>query len=107
MNGLGLPKIHMLTSNRLQNYAWRTKWRTKQSGKVPAQSTINNHNSAMNCVLDLAELNGWIVKSLRPTLLNKGVKTQSRSYIILKKNSNFSCDLSFDGVKFYKVKASL
>jgi len=29
-------------------------------------------------VLDLAELNGWTVKSLRPTLLNKGTKTQSR-----------------------------
>ena len=53
-------------------------WRTQQSGKVPAQSTINNHNSALNRVLDEAELNGWIVKSLRPTLLNKGIKTQSR-----------------------------
>ena len=53
-------------------------WRTAQNGKVPAQSTINNHNSALNRVLDLAELNGWTVKSLRPTLLNKGVKTQSR-----------------------------
>ena len=29
-------------------------------------------------MLDEAELNGWIVKSLRPTLLNKGTKTQSR-----------------------------
>jgi len=53
-------------------------WRTAQSGKVPAQSTINNHNSALNRVLDEAELNGWTVKSLRPTLLNKGTKTQSR-----------------------------
>ena len=53
-------------------------WRTAQSGKVPAQSTINNHNSALNRVLDEAELNGWIVKSMRPTLLNKGTKTQSR-----------------------------
>ena len=53
-------------------------WRTAQTGKVPAQSTINNHNSALNRVLDEAELNGWIVKSLRPKLLNKGVKTQSR-----------------------------
>jgi len=53
-------------------------WRTAQNGKVPAQSTINNHNSALNRVLDLAELNGWTVKSLRPTLLNKGTKTQSR-----------------------------
>ena len=53
-------------------------WRTAQNGRVPAQSTINNHNAALNRVLDEAELNGWIVKSLRPTLLNKGVKTQSR-----------------------------
>jgi integrase len=53
-------------------------WRTEQNGKVPAQSTINNHNAALNIVLDEAELNGWIVKSLRPTLLNKGVKTESR-----------------------------
>jgi integrase len=53
-------------------------WRTAKNGKVPAQSTINNHNSALNRVLDEAELNGWIVKSLRPTLLNKGTKTQSR-----------------------------
>ena len=52
--------------------------RTEQNGKVPAQSTINNHNAALNRVLDEAELNGWIVKSLRPTLLNKGVKTESR-----------------------------
>ena len=53
-------------------------WRKAQNGKVPAQSIINNHYSALNRVLDLAELNGWIIKSLRPTLLNKGVKTQSR-----------------------------
>ena len=53
-------------------------WRTEQNGKVPAQSTINNHNAALNRVLDEAELNGWIVKSLRPTLLNKGAKTESR-----------------------------
>jgi len=53
-------------------------WRTEQNGKVPAQSTINNHNAALNRVLDEAELNGWIVKSLRPTLLNKGMKTESR-----------------------------
>ena len=53
-------------------------WRTEQNGKVPAQSTINNHNAALNRVLDEAELNGWIVKSLRPMLFNKGVKTESR-----------------------------
>ncbi len=53
-------------------------WRTEQMGKVPAQSTINNHNAALNRVLDEAELNGWITKAMRPTLLNKGVKAESR-----------------------------
>lgn len=53
-------------------------WRTQQMQRTPAQSTINNHNAALNRVLDEAELNGWITKALRPTLLNKGVKTEGR-----------------------------
>jgi integrase len=53
-------------------------WREQQMGKKPAQSTINNHNAALNRVLDEAELHGWIVKSMRPSLLNKGVPTISR-----------------------------
>ena len=53
-------------------------WREKEFGKKPAQSTINNHNAALNRVFDEAELRGWIVKSMRPTLLNKGTPTQSR-----------------------------
>jgi hypothetical protein len=52
-------------------------WREQEFGKKPAQSTINNHNAALNRVLDEAELRGWINKSMRPTLLNKGVETQS------------------------------
>jgi site-specific recombinase XerD len=58
-------------------------WREQQFGKKPAQSTINNHNAALNRVLDEAELRGWINKSMRPTLLNKGVPTLSRgSYTV-------------------------
>lgn len=53
-------------------------WRTEQNKKPFSQSGINNHNSALNRVLDEAELQGWLVKSMRPTLLNKGVKTESR-----------------------------
>lgn len=53
-------------------------WRTEQNGKPLSQSGINNHNAALNRVLDEAELHGWLVKSLRPTLLNKGVKSESR-----------------------------
>lgn len=53
-------------------------WRTEQNKKPFSQSGINNHNAALNRVLDEAELHGWLVKSLRPTLLNKGTKSESR-----------------------------
>jgi len=53
-------------------------WRTEQLGRTAAHSTINTHNSALNRVLDEAELRGWITKAIRPTLLNKGKATQSR-----------------------------
>ncbi len=54
------------------------QWRTQEHGKRFTQSGINNHNAALNRVLNEAELNGWIVKSMRPTLLNKGTKSESR-----------------------------
>ena len=54
------------------------KWRTEKLGRPAALSTINTHNSALNRVLDEAELRGWITKAIRPTLLNKGVKQKSR-----------------------------
>ena len=53
-------------------------WRTKKFKKRFSQSGINNHNAALNRVLDEAEMRGWIVKSMRPTLLNKGTKSESR-----------------------------
>ena len=43
-----------------------------------AQSTINTHNSALNRVLDEALFNGWITQSIKPQLLNKGTKSESR-----------------------------
>ncbi len=43
-----------------------------------AQSTINTHNSALNRVFDEALLNGWITESIKPQLLNKGTKSESR-----------------------------
>ena len=51
---------------------------TEKLGRPAALSTINTHNSALNRVLDEAELRGWITKAIRPTLLNKGVKQKSR-----------------------------
>lgn len=43
-----------------------------------AQSTLNTHNSALNRVLDEALFQGWITESIKPTLKNKGVKSESR-----------------------------
>lgn len=53
-------------------------WRTDEYTKPFSQSGINNHNAALNKVFDEAEKHGWIVKSMRPSLPNKGVKAKSR-----------------------------
>ena len=46
------------------------------------QSTINNtHNSALNRVFDEALLHGWITESIKPRLLNKGVKRRKQRSI--------------------------
>ena len=56
------------------------------------QSTINTHNSALNRVFDEALLHGWITESIKPRLLNKGVKSESRGafseeeFIYIQKN---------------------
>ena len=56
------------------------------------QSTINKHNSALNRVFDEALLHGWITESIKPRLLNKGVKSESRGafseeeFIYIQKN---------------------
>ena len=71
----GSTDINKVDLAALKNF---DAWRKEQMNKTPAQSTINNHNAALNRILDEAELNGWLTKSMRPTLLNKGVKTQSR-----------------------------
>ncbi|WP_171134964.1 tyrosine-type recombinase/integrase [Ruegeria sp. HKCCD7221] len=52
-------------------------WRTDTNKKPFSQSGINNHNAALNRVFDEAVLQKWLVQSMRPTLLNKGVKSES------------------------------
>ena len=49
----------------------------------PAQSTLNTHNSALNRVFDEALLRGWITESIKPTVMNKGVKSESRDAFTL------------------------
>ncbi|WP_424178940.1 tyrosine-type recombinase/integrase [Yoonia sp. TsM2_T14_4] len=68
-------------------------WRTEQMGRKAAHSTINTHNSALNRVLDEAELRGWITGSIRPTLLNKGRKAQKRGAFSLDEYQKIYTDL--------------
>lgn len=68
-------------------------WRTEKLGRKAAHSTINTHNSALNRVFDEAELRGWVTGSIRPTLLNKGKKTQSRGTFSLEEYEKIYKDL--------------
>lgn len=53
-------------------------WRVQQMGKVPAHSTVLNHNAALNRVFDEAEQRGWITSAIRPTLKNRGRQIEKR-----------------------------
>ena len=84
----GKYDIANITIKLLSEYAdWRdvqislqkNRRKTTQIKKFRvSQSTINTHNSALNRVFDEAMLHGWITESIRPTLLNKGIKSESR-----------------------------
>ena len=54
------------------------EWRAAEMGKKPKASTITTHNSALNKVFDYAERFGWITSAVRPSLINKGAKTNAR-----------------------------
>ena len=72
--GTDIAKIDLAAVTRFD------AWRTAQSGKVPAQSTINNHNSALNRVFRTSLDRGWINEYQIPQLKNKGDKTQRRPH---------------------------
>ncbi|NOR60877.1 MAG: site-specific integrase, partial [Rhodobacteraceae bacterium] len=71
----GNMDVAAITVNDLQEF---DKWRTDKLGRQASHSTINTHNSALNRVFDEAMLRNWITHAIRPTLLNKGVKANSR-----------------------------
>lgn len=58
------------------------KFRTEKMGRKASHSTVNTHNRALNRALnrvfDEALLRNRVTSIIRPTLLNKGVKAQSR-----------------------------
>jgi integrase len=55
-----------------------SKWRTRQMGRVPVQSTVTTHNSALNKVWDYALQRGWITQVQVPKMKNNGAKGTAR-----------------------------
>ncbi|RLV57758.1 site-specific integrase [Parashewanella curva] len=55
------------------------EWRTIKSKKVPAKSTIQNHNAAMQMVYKEAVENKWLLPSQVPVLSNNGTSSQRRA----------------------------
>lgn len=68
--------------NRIKDYKRVLEELEKLNANPPTfrakQSTINTHNSALNRVFDEAILHGWLTQSIKPSLLNKGSKSESR-----------------------------
>jgi integrase len=54
-------------------------WRVKELGRIPAKSTIQNHNSAMQMVFDFAVKRKYMLISQVPTLENKGASGSRRA----------------------------
>lgn len=54
------------------------KWREKEMGKKPRASTITNHNTTLNRVLDYAVDMGYMSKVHLPNLQNEGTKSEPR-----------------------------
>jgi integrase len=54
------------------------KWREKEMGKKPRASTITNHNTSLNRVLDYAVDMGYMSKIHMPKLQNDGTKSEAR-----------------------------
>ena len=54
------------------------KWREKEMGKKPRASTITNHNTAINRVLEYAVDMNYMSKIHMPKLQNEGTKSEAR-----------------------------
>jgi hypothetical protein len=55
------------------------QWRVAQLGRVPAKSTIQNHNSALQMVFDYAVKKKWMLVVQVPKLENNGTGGQRRA----------------------------
>jgi integrase len=69
----------MLTNITAQKVAEYESWRNQKMGKVPISSTLANHSSAFNRVIDFAIEQGYISdKVIIPKLSRKGKKGSPR-----------------------------
>lgn len=67
--------ITSIGTQELKNFA---EWREKEFGRVPAASTINTHNAALNRVFDYAVDKGFLSRSRVPELKNNGKRSTRR-----------------------------
>ncbi len=68
--------VNRITDETLDEF---NEWRSKSLGRIPAKSTILNHNAAMMQVFEYAVKKKWLMPSQIPTLENKGVSGQRRA----------------------------
>jgi len=47
-------------------------WRINKMGRIPARSTLNNHNASLRRVFDVAMKQGWINQHQVPAIVNTG-----------------------------------
>jgi integrase len=68
-------------------------WRTKELGRTPSASVINNHNSAINRVFDEALERGYMSKFQLPLLKNDGRATEKRPTITIEEYTKLNRNL--------------
>lgn len=69
----------LITKIDLDMLAEFDAWRIQSLGRIPAKSTIQNHNSALQMLFDYAVKHKWMLASQVPTLENKGAEGQRRA----------------------------
>ncbi|WP_181006140.1 tyrosine-type recombinase/integrase [Shewanella insulae] len=69
--------ITSIDSEKLRDF---DKWRIEQFDRVPAKSTLLNHNAAMQLVFKEAVENKWMLAAQVPSLSTKGIESQRRAH---------------------------
>lgn len=82
--------ITSIDSEKLREF---NDWRIKQFDRVPAKSTLLNHNAAMQLVFKEAVDHKWMLAAQVPSLSTKGVESQRRAHF-----SPEEYDKAFDAV---------